>query len=363
MQVKAAVCYELHKPLVVDDVEFDSELKDKDVLVHWVATGVCHSDVASVSGYFGFPVPFIPGHEGGGIVEEVGAGVTRVKVGDHVISNLIGCCGKCRFCISGRPTLCEKETTLPDTNTPFRKDGQLIGRYGEHELSTFAEYCVLPETCVEFIREDVPLDVACILGCGALAGASSVFNRARVHFGSRVVVIGCGGLGLAGINAAKICGAVQIIGVDIAPRKLELSKKFGATDVIDASKEDPIERISKLTNGLMADYAFECVGTEGTMQQAIKSVGWDGKVIIMGVPKPGTTLTFDPEQLLFQKIITGTSLGASVPARDIPLLADMYMAGKFMLGDLVSHRMKLEDVNKAFDLVHTSEAIRSVLTF
>ena len=362
MKLKAAVCYELNKPYVIDEVEFEPKLQERDVLVHWEATGVCHSDMNASRGMYGFNVPFIAGHEGGGIVEEVGSGVTRVKVGDHVISNLNGSCNKCRFCLSGRSNLCEREVSFQDTRTPFHKGNQLIGRYGEHEVSTFVEYCMVPETGVEIVSKDVPLNVACILGCGALSGAGSVINSG-VHFGSRVVIFGCGGLGLAGINAAKICGALQIIAVDIKLEKLELAKKFGATDVINGSEVDSVEQIKKLTGGLLADYAFAFIGIQKIMEQAIQSVHRDGKAVIIGTMGPDAKISFNPLELLYQKVVTGTSLGRSLPARDMPMLVDMYMAGKFMLGDLISHRLKLEDVNKAFDLMRSGEAIRCVLTF
>ena len=363
MKVKAAVCYEFNKPLVVDELELVRGPQENEILVRWEASGVCHSDWAAVHDYFGIPVPFLPGHEGGGIVEEVGPGVTREKVGDHVVSSMLGSCGKCRFCISGQPIMCQRDRPLPDANTPFRKGDQLIGRYGPHPISTFAEYCVVPETHVEPIRDDVPLEVAGLLGCCAYAGAGPIFNRAKVIHGSRVVVIGCNGQGLAGINAAKLCGALQIIAVDIAPQKLSWAKKFGATDVIDASTEDPIERVTELTGGLLADYAFEYVGSEKTMQQAIMSVGPGGMVVVMGVAKPGTTLSFDPLELLAHKVITGSAVGAGLPAKDVPMLADMYMAGKFMLGDLVTHRLPLEEVNKASDLIDSGDSIRSVVIF
>ena len=349
--------------MAVEELELVRGPLQNEVLVRWEASGVCHSDLAAINDYFGFPVPFVPGHEGGGIVEEVGPGVTRVEVGDHVVSNLLGSCGTCRFCVSGRPSLCDRDKPLPDADTPFRKGDQLIGRFGPHQLTTFAEYCVLPQLNVEPIHQDVPLDVGCLLGCGAYSGAGPVFNRARVGHGSRVVVIGCGGLGLAGINAAKLCGALQIIAVDIAPRKLEWAKRFGATDVIDAGKDDPVERVAELTGGLLADYAFEYVGSEKTMQQAIASVRKDGMVVVMGVAKPGTMLSFDPSELLSHKVITGSAVGGGLPARDVPMLADMYMAGKFMLDELVTHRLGLEEINTAFDLMESGEAIRSVIVF
>jgi S-(hydroxymethyl)glutathione dehydrogenase/alcohol dehydrogenase len=363
MKVKAAVCHEIGKPLVVDELDLDRGPQEAEVLVRWEASGVCHSDLHAMNGYFGFPTPFIPGHEGGGIVEEVGPSACRVKVGDHVVSILLGSCGQCRFCLRGQPTLCERERALPDATTPFRKAEQPVGRFGPHQLSTFAEYCLLPERNVQPIREDALLEAACLLGCCAYSGAGPVFNRTKVELGSRVVVFGCGGLGLAGVNAAKLSGALQVIAVDIVPQKLEWAKKFGANDVIDSRTEDPVERVAELTGGLLADFAFEYVGLEQTMQQAIASVGPRGTVVVMGVAKPGTTLTLDPEQLLSQKVITGSGVGSGVPELDVPMLVDMYMANGFMLGDLVTHRLRLEEINKAFDLMRSGEAIRSVIVY
>ena len=363
MKVRAAVSYEAGKPLVVEELDLDRGPGEGEVLVRWAASGVCHSDLHGINGYFGFPVPFIPGHEGAGVVEEVGPGVTRAEVGDHVVSILLGSCPTCRYCVTGQPTLCERERVLPDASSPFHKGEQTVGRFGPHQLATFVEYCVVPERNVLPIRRDAPLDVASLLGCGAFSGAGPVFNRAGVGFGSRVVVFGCGGLGLAGINAAQVSGALQIIAVDIVPKKLEWAKKFGATDVVDASKEDPVERVGALTNGALADYAFEYVGLEKTMQQAITSVRSGGMVVVMGVAKPGTTLTFNPELLLSHRVITGSSVGAGVAERDVPMLLDMYMARKFMLGDLVSHRLSLVDINEGFKLMRQGESIRSVIVF
>ena len=363
MKVRAAVCYESGKPLVVEELELDRGPEDGEVLVRWAASGVCRSDLHAMNGYFGFPLPFIPGHEGAGVVQDVGPGVNRVKAGDHVVSILLGSCPTCRFCISGQPTLCERERVLPDASSPFRKGEERVGRFGPHQIAAFAEYCVVPERNLLTIRQDAPLDVACLLGCGAFSGAGPVFNRAKVGFGSRVVVFGCGGLGLARINAAHVSGALQIIAVDIVPEKLQWAKRFGATDVIDASDEDPVERVGDLTGGALADFAFEYVGLETTMQQAIESVRPDGMVVIMGVAKPGTTLTFNPELLLSHRVVTGSSVGAGVAERDVPMLVDMYMAGKFITGELVSHRLGLDEVSEAFDLMRSGESIRSVIVF
>jgi len=249
-------------------------------------------------------------------------------------------------------------------NSRFHKGKERIGRFGHHEIATFAEYAVIPERAAIPIRKDAPLDAACLLACCALSGASAVLHRAKVVPGSRVVVIGCGGLGLSAINAAKLSGALQIIGVDVTPQKLQWAKEFGATDVIDASREDTVKRVAELTGGLLADYAFEFVGSEETIHQTVPSVRRGGMVVVEGAPPPGTVFRIAPRELLdSEKIITGAHGGGGVPPRDVPMLLDLYMAGKFMLRDLISHRMGLKDINKAFDLMISGESKRSVIIF
>lgn len=364
MKVKAAVCHEAKKPLVIEDVELDPP-REGEVLVRWKASGVCGSDLHIIRGLAGWPMPFIPGHEGGGVIEEVGPGVTRVAVGDHVVSDLIGACGECRFCISGRPRLCEpqRERSVPDVNSRYHQNGKLVGRFGHHEIATFAEKAVLPQRAVNKIPKDVSLSEACLLGCCVLSGAGTVLNRAEALPGQRVVVFGCGGLGLAAINAAAASGAAQVIGVDRFSSKLEWAKEHGATDVVNASETDSVEAIRDLTGGLLADYAFDFTGSGEVAKQAVAGVCLGGTVVLVGV-NPGIELSIPQFEIIDnEKVLTGALVGGCISDRDIKRILDLTKIGQFNLGGLVSHRFGLEDINKAFDLMIAGESKRSVIEF
>ena len=364
MRVKAAVCHEANHPLVVEDVELDGP-RDGEVMVRWGASGVCGSDLHIIRGAAGWPMPFILGHEGAGVVAEVGPKVSRVQVGDHVVSDLLGACGECRFCTSGRPRLCEPQRarSVPDVESRFHKDSQRIGRFGHHEIATFVECAVVPERSLTVIRKDVPLDAACLLGCCALSGAGAVISRAEVGVGSRVTVFGCGGLGLSAINAASLSGAAQVIGDDLVSRKLEWAREFGATDVIDASRENTVARINEVTDGELADYAFEFTGSPEVTRHAIAAVRRGGMVVLEGV-NPGAVIQIDQGELVDnEKVITGAHAGGAIPGRDVARLIDLFIDGRFKLADLISHRVSLDDVNQAFDLLVSGESKRSVVIF
>lgn len=364
MIIEAALCLQEGAPLEIGQVELDPP-GPGEVLVRWRASGICASDKFVIR-HANWPKPYIPGHEGAGVVEALGPDVQTLQAGDHVVSDLLGACGRCRQCRTGRPRLCEpqRQRAVPDTESRFHMNGQRVGRFGHHEIATFVEACVVPEASLTKIPEDVPLEAACLLGCCALSGASAVLTRAQVVPGSRVAVFGCGGLGLAGINAAKLCGAVQIIAIDVVPRKLEWALEFGATHTIDASGQDPVDGVRAITGGAMADYAFDFSGSPIAMNQTVAVVRNGGMVVLEGAGPPGTQLVVDQAELIDnEKVITGAHAGGGIPALDIPLLIERYQAGSFKLDALVSHRLSLEDVNEGFDLMTRGESRRSVIVF
>lgn len=364
MQVQAALCLREGAPLEIHAIKLDPP-HEGEVLVRWRASGICASDKFVIR-HANWPKPYIPGHEGAGVVEALGPNVTALAVGDHVVSDLLGACGQCRQCRTGHPRLCEPQRTraVPDLDSRFHWQGERVGRFGHHEIATFTEACVVPAASLTRIPVDVPFDAACLLGCCALSGASAVLSRAQVKAGSRIVVFGCGGLGLAGINAALLCGAAQIIAIDVVPRKLEWAREFGATDTVDATGQEPEAAVRKLTRGAMADYAFDFSGSAVAMNQTLGVVRNGGMVVLEGVGPPGTRLVVDQTELIDnQKVITGAHAGGGIPALDIPLLLDRYRAGTFRLDALVSHRLALPEVNRGFDLMAQGEARRSVIVF
>jgi S-(hydroxymethyl)glutathione dehydrogenase/alcohol dehydrogenase len=364
MQARAAVMYEVNKPLVVEDVEV-LEPGPHEVLVRFAANGVCHSDLHVMTGDYPHPLPVVLGHEAAGVIERVGAGVESVKPGDHVCSSYIPSCGRCAYCINGTPTLCahrDKPRWFMLDGTPrFRKDGQ--GLHHFLQVSGYATHAVMLEDGVIPIRKDAPLDVACLVSCGVLAGAGPVINRAKVPPGASVAVFGCGGVGLNTIQAARMVGAGKIIAVDVLPRKLAWAEEFGATHAVDASKEDPVARVQALAGGGGVDYAFEVVGTQRTIEQALASTHRGGMTVVVGVCPAGTRLSIDPTMFLQQRTLTGTSFGGGHQRTDVPMLLDLYLSGKYKLDELISRRMPLGEINEAFDLLRQGEVKRSVIVY
>jgi S-(hydroxymethyl)glutathione dehydrogenase / alcohol dehydrogenase len=360
----AAVLYEVKQPLVVEDVEV-LEPGAGEVLVGWVANGVCHSDLHVITGDYPHPLPVVLGHEAAGVVEKVGPGVTTVAPGDHVCSSYIPSCGKCGYCINGQPTLCalrDKPRWFMLDGTPrFRKNGR--GLHHFLQVSGYATRSVLMEQSVIPIRKDAPLDVVCLVSCGVLAGAGPVINRARVPPGASVAVFGCGGVGLNTIQAARLVGAARIIAVDVLPRKLEWAREFGATHVVDASREDPVARVQAIAGGGGVDFAFEVVGTQRTIEQAVLSTHRGGMAVVVGVSPAGTRLSLDPGLFLQQRTLTGTSFGGGHQRTDVPMLIDLYMDGRYKLDELISRRLPLTDLNHAFDLLQQGEVKRSVVVY
>jgi S-(hydroxymethyl)glutathione dehydrogenase / alcohol dehydrogenase len=364
MQTNAAVLYEAKKPLVVEDVEL-LEPGPHEVQVRWVANGVCHSDLHVMTGDYPHPLPVILGHEAAGVVEKIGPGVETVTPGDHVCSSYIPSCGRCWYCIGGQPTMCalrdKPRWFMLDGTSRFRKNGQPLHHF--LQVAGYATHTVLPEQSVIPIRKDAPLDLACLVSCGVLAGAGPVFNRAKVPPGASVAVFGCGGVGLNTIQAARMVGAGKIIAVDVNKRKLTWAEEFGATHAVDASKEDPVTRVQAISGMGGVDFAFEVVGTQKTIEQALASTHRGGTCVVVGVSPAGTRLSIDPGMLLQQRVLTGTSFGGGHQRTDVPLLLDLFMDGKYQLKELVSRRLPLAELNHAFDLMKQGEVKRSVIVY
>src|SRR5438477_2234014 len=360
----AAVLYQVKQPLVVEEVEL-LDPRPGEVQVRWVANGVCHSDYHLMSGDVPHPLPVVLGHEAAGVVERVGAGVTSVKPGDHVCSSYIPSCGKCGYCINGQPTLCALRDSprwfMLDGTARFRKNGVDLHHY--LQVAGYATHAVLPEPSVIPIRKDAPLDVVCLVSCGVLAGAGPVFNRAKVPPGASVAVFGCGGVGLNTIQAARLVGAGKIIAVDVMPQKLAWAEEFGATDVVNAATEDPVARVQAIARGGGVDFAFELVGTQTTIAQAVRATPRRGAAVVVGVCPAGTKISLDPALFLQQRVLTGTSFGGGHQRTDVPMLIDLYMSGRYKLDELISRRVPLSDVNLAYDALLKGEVKRSVVVY
>jgi S-(hydroxymethyl)glutathione dehydrogenase/alcohol dehydrogenase len=364
MQGKAAVLYELKQPLVVEDVEV-LDPGPHEVLVRYVATGICHSDLHVITGDLPHPLPVVLGHEGAGVVERVGPGVESVRPGDHVVTSYIPSCGRCSYCIVGRPNLCalrdQPRHLMLDGTTRFRKGGRALNHF--LQVSSYASRAVLLEHGVIPIRKDAPLDVVCLVSCAVTAGAGAVINRAKVTPGSTVAVFGCGGVGLNVIQAARLMGAAKIIAVDVLAQKLAWAEEFGATHAVNAASEDPVARIHAITGGGGADYAFEVVGGQRPIEQAFQSIHRGGTCVIIGISPAGTRLSIDPVMLLQERVLTGSSFGGSRQKVDLPLLIDLFMDGKLKIRELISRQMPLDEINRAFDLLQQGEVKRSVVVY
>jgi S-(hydroxymethyl)glutathione dehydrogenase/alcohol dehydrogenase len=369
MKVKAAVAWGPNQPLSIETIDLEAPKKGE-VLVRIIASGVCHTDAYTLSGVDPeglFPV--ILGHEGAGIVEAVGEGVTSVQKGDHVIPLYTPECRTCKFCLSGKTNLCQRirETQgrglMPDGSSRFSKDGKPIYHY--MGTSTFAEYTVVAEISLAKINPKAPLDKVCLLGCGVTTGIGAVLNTAKVEKGATVAVFGIGGIGLSVIQGAKMVGASRIIAVDINDSKFEMAKKFGATDFVNPSSIEGtvVDHIVKLTDGGV-DYSFECVGNVKLMRQALECChkGW-GQSIIIGVAGAGEEISTRPFQLVTGRVWKGSAFGGVKGRTELPSYVDNYMAGKINLDDLVTYQMPVEKINEAFQYMKDGSSIRSVVTF
>ena len=366
---KAAIAWEAGKPLSIEEVQV-APPKAGEVRVKIVATGVCHTDAFTLSGDDPEGVfPSILGHEGGGIVESVGEGVTSVKVGDHVIPLYTAECGKCKFCTSGKTNLCSavRETQgkglMPDGTTRFTCNGKEIFHY--MGCSTFSEYTVLPEISLAKVNPTAPLEEVCLLGCGVTTGMGAVTKTAKVQEGDTVAIFGLGGIGLSAIIGATMAKAGRIIGIDLNESKFELAKKLGATDCINPKDYDkPIQEvIVEMTDGGV-DYSFECIGNVNVMRSALECChkGW-GESVIIGVAGAGQEISTRPFQLVTGRVWRGTAFGGVKGRSELPGIVEDYLAGKFALNDFITHTMGLEDINEAFDLMHEGKSIRSVIHY
>ena len=369
MDVRAAVAHKAGDPLSIETIQLDGP-KSGEVLVEVKATGICHTAAYTLSGADPEGLfPSILGHEGAGIVVEVGDGVTSVNPGDHVIPLYTPECRQCEYCLSGKTNLCQaiRETqgqgVMPDGTSRFSIGGEKLYHY--MGTSTFANYSVMPEIAVAKIREDAPFDKVCYIGCGVTTGIGAVINTAKVEPGSNVVVFGLGGIGLNVIQGARLVGADMIVGVDINADKKELSEKFGMTHFVNPKDIDGdlTSYLVDLTNG-GADYSFECIGNVDTMRQALECChkGW-GESTIIGVAPSGTEIATRPFQLVTGRVWRGTAFGGAKGRTDVPRIVDWYMDGKINIDDLITHTMPLEDINNAFHLMHEGESIRSVVIY
>jgi len=369
MDVRAAIAYEPGKPLVVDTVQLDGP-KAGEVLVEIMATGICHTDEFTRSGADPeglFPAIF--GHEGAGVIVDVGPGVTTLKKGDHVIPLYIPECRQCKACLSRKTNLCtsiratQGKGVMPDGTSRFSRAGKPIHHY--MGCSTFANFTVVPEIALAKIREDAPFDKVCYIGCGVTTGIGAVINTAKVEPGANVVVFGLGGIGLNVVQGARLAGANMIVGVDLNPRRKALAEKFGMTHFVNPKEAggDLVAHLVELTGG-GADYSFECIGNVDVMRQALECChrGW-GVSVIIGVAGAGQEIKTRPFQLVTGRIWKGTAFGGARGRTDVPRIVDWYMDGKINIDDLITHTMPLARINEAFDLMHKGESIRSVVMY
>ncbi len=369
MKTKAAVAHKAGAPLTIETVDLDGPGAGE-VLVEIKATGICHTDEFTLSGADPEGLfPAILGHEGAGVVVDVGAGVKSLKKGDHVIPLYVPECRECEYCVSDKTNLCQAirvtqgQGLMPDGTSRFSLDGSKVLHY--MGTSTFSNYTVVPEIALAKIREDAPFDKVCYIGCGVTTGLGAVINTAKVEPGANVVVFGLGGIGLNVIQGARLVGAGMIVGVDLNPSRRALAEKFGMTHFVNPREVegDLVAHIVNLTRG-GADYSFECIGNVDVMRQALECChkGW-GVSVIIGVAGAGQEIRTRPFQLVTGRVWKGTAFGGAKGRRDVPRIVDWYMDGKINIDDLITHTLSLEDINKGFDLMHEGKSIRSVVVF
>jgi len=361
--VKAAVMYGFNEPLKIESVKLKAPRADE-VVVKVVASGVCHSDLSVVQMKIPFPPPVVLGHEGAGIVEEVGRDVTDLEPGDHVVLSWVENCGKCHYCTAGHSHLCDANirSMMSGGESVFESNGMDIARMAG--VGSFADHTIVRATAAIKIDASVPLDRACLVGCGVMTGVGAAINTVRIEPGQTVAVFGCGGVGLNVIQGAALAGAGRIIGVDMAPGKLTLARTFGATDVVDAKAGDAVAQIKELTGGIGVDFAFEVIGNTAVIAQAFEAVKRGGKAVVVGVPGMGQDVTVPGLAFpLEEKSIIGSLYGSANMKRDMPRLIELYQRGRLKIDELISKRIKLEDVNAAFAAMEKGEVARSVIVF
>ncbi len=368
MKTRAAVAWAAGQPLAIETVDLEGP-KAGEVLVEVKATGICHTDWFTLSGEDPEGLfPAILGHEGAGVVVEVGSGVTSVAPGDHVIPLYTPECRQCKFCLSRKTNLCQKiratqgKGLMPDGTSRFSIGGKPLLHY--MGTSTFANHIVVPEIALAKIRPDAPFDVVCYIGCGVTTGVGAVLFTAKVEAGANVVVFGLGGIGLNVVQGAKMVGADKIIGVDLNPGREAMARKFGVTHFVNPKEADNVvDAIVQLTDG-GADYSFECIGNTATMRQALECChkGW-GQSIIIGVAPAGAEISTRPFQLVTGRKWLGTAFGGARGRTDVPKIVDWYMNGRIRIDELITHRLRLEDINHGFELMKRGESIRSVVVY
>jgi S-(hydroxymethyl)glutathione dehydrogenase/alcohol dehydrogenase len=370
IRTRAAIATAAGKPLSIETVEVEPP-RPGEVLVEIKATGLCHTDAFTLSGADPEGLfPAILGHEGAGVVVEVGAGVTSLKPGDHVIPLYTPECRQCKSCLSGKTNLCtairatQGKGVMPDGTSRFRLDGRPVFHY--MGCSTFSQHTIVPEIALAKIRADAPFDKVCYIGCGVTTGVGAVINTAKVQAGENVAVFGLGGIGLNVIQAARMVGADKIIGVDINPAREEIARKFGMTHFVNpdvVGRDKVVQAIQDLSDGGV-DFSFECIGNTAVMRQALECChrGW-GQSIIIGVAGAGQEISTRPFQLVTGRVWKGTAFGGAKGRRDVPKIVDWYMEGKIDIDSLITHVMPLEEINHGFDLMHEGKSIRGVVTF
>ncbi len=369
MDVRAAVAHQAGAPLAIETVQLEGP-RFGEVLVEIKATGICHTDEFTRSGADPEGIfPAILGHEGAGVVVDIGPGVTSLKKGDHVIPLYTPECRQCEYCLSGKTNLCQAirvtqgRGVMPDGSSRFSLGGKPLFHY--MGTSTFANYTVVPEIALAKIRADAPFDKVCYIGCGVTTGIGAVINTAKVEPGANVVVFGLGGIGLNVVQGARLAGANMIVGVDMNPSRKALAEKFGMTHFVNPKEVegDLVAYLVNLTKG-GADYSFECIGNVDVMRQALECChkGW-GVAVIIGVAGAGQEIKTRPFQLVTGRVWKGTAFGGAKGRRDVPKIVDWYMEGKINIDDLITHTLKLEEINKGFDLMHEGKSIRSVVVY
>jgi S-(hydroxymethyl)glutathione dehydrogenase/alcohol dehydrogenase len=369
MDVRAAVAHEVGKPLTIETVQLDGP-KESEILVEIKSTGICHTDAFTLSGDDPEGLfPAILGHEGAGVVVDVGKNVTSLKKGDHVIPLYIPECRQCKSCLSGKTNLCtairdtQGQGIMPDGSSRFSLNGKPLFHY--MGTSTFSNFTVMPEIAAAKIREDAPFEKVCYIGCGVTTGIGAVINTAKVEPGANVVVFGLGGIGLNVVQGARLAGANKIIGIDLNNKRRPLAENFGMTHFVNPKEigDDLIAYLVDLTDG-GADYSFECIGNVNTMRQALECChrGW-GVSVIVGVAGAGKEISTRPFQLVTGRVWKGTAFGGAKSRTQVPQIVDWYMDGKINIDDLITHTMPIEDINDAFHLMHEGESIRSVVNF
>ncbi len=358
--MKAAVCYEIGKPLVVEEITLDPP-KQGEVKVKMAATAVCHSDIHFFKGELPGDLPFVGGHESAGYVDEVGPGVTGFKKGDPVVLSLLISCGKCKFCLAGQTHLCSGVFPMDSETRMHNKKGQKLNML--IKTASFAEYTIVDQSQLVKIPADMPMDLACMLACGVITGFGAVVNRARVKPMSSCVIVGIGGVGLNAVQGAAFSGAYPIIAVDIADKKLQAAKQFGATHTINSKNVDAAKEVEKLT-GSGADYVFVTVGSTPAIEQGLAMSGPRGVTVLVGLPKYTEMAQYTPFNIIrYERVLTGSFMGTTQLQTEIPKLVELYKAGILKLDELITARYPLEKINEAIDAVVKGEALRNIIVF